>query len=264
MIDYHIHSDCSGDCSAPMLEVCRAAVDRGIKSICFTEHVDFEPTDLCYGAFDYSRYKSRIAEAQEAYADVLDVRCGIEVDFAIRHRSQIEDFLADKEFDYVLGATHYVNGVILEDHEAYFPAKTAEAAYGPFFDNTAATVDTGLFDAIAHLDLCKRYGVRYLGPFDWQPFRDRIERILRTVIDRGMALEINTSGLRQSPRDTYPCRGILELYYALGGRAITVGSDAHRVSDAGRDIRRALDLVRQVGFTHVCVFKGRERQRIAI
>lgn len=264
MIDCHIHSDCSGDCSAPMLEVCRAAVDRGVKVICFTEHIDFEPTDLCYGTFDYAHYKSRIAEARKAYAGVLDVRCGIEVDFSVRHRSQIQEFLADKEFDYVLGATHYVDGVILEDHEVYFPGKTAKEAYAPFFNNTLDTVETGWFDAIAHLDLCKRYGVRYLGPFDWEPYREEIERILNAVIERDMALEINTSGLRQLPQDTYPCRGILELYYSLGGRAITVGSDAHFARDAGRDVCYALSLAREIGFEHVCVFGSREKQWIRI
>ncbi len=186
------------------------------------------------------------------------------MDFAGRHRSQIGDFLAGKEFDYVLGASHYVDGVILEDHEVYFPGKTAEEAYAPFFDNTLETVETGWFDTIAHLDLCKRYGVHYLGPFDWEPFRDRIERILRGVIERDMAVEINTSGLRQLPGETYPCRGILEFYYALGGRAITVGSDAHYVGDVGRGIPRALEMARDIGFEHVRVFKGRDSVSLPI
>jgi histidinol-phosphatase (PHP family) len=264
VIDYHVHSDCSGDCSAPMLDVCRAATGRGIETICFTEHIDFEPTDLCYGTFDYAGYKSRIAEAQEAFAGVLDIRCGVEVDFAGRHRAQIEDFLAEKEFDYVLGATHYVGRVILEDHERYFPGKSAQEAYTPFFDNTLETVQTGWFDTVAHLDLCKRYGVHYLGAFDWEPHRERIEQILREVIERDMALEINTSGLRQLPGETYPCRQILEGYYALGGRAITVGSDAHYVGDVGRGIPQALEMARDVGFEHVRVFKAREGTPVPI
>lgn len=258
MIDYHVHSDCSGDCSVPMLDVCREAVGRGIKIICFTEHIDFEPTDACYGTFDYPLYRSRIQEAREAFAGELDIRCGVEVDFVGKYRSRIEDFLAGKDFDYVLGASHYVNGVILEDHELYFPGKTAEEAYTPFFDNTLAAVETGWFDAIAHLDLCKRYGVHYLGRFDWTPYRERIEQILRAVIERDMALEINTSGLRQLPGDTYPCREILEFYFALGGRSITVGSDAHYAADVGRGIAQALEMARSVGFEHVRAFKDRE------
>ena len=259
MIDYHVHSDCSGDSSAPMLDLCRAAIDRGITSVCFTEHIDFEPTDSCYGAFDYARYISRIHEAKEAFAGALDIRCGVEVDFQGKFRSHIEGFLDGKDFDFVLGAAHYVDGVILEDHRRYFPGKTPLEAYAPYFDNTLAAVETGWFDGIAHLDLCKRYGVRYFGPFDWSPHRERIERILRAVIERGMALEINTSGLRQSPRDLYPCRGILDLYFSLGGRSITVGSDAHRVADVGVGIAEALEIARGIGFEDVATYSRRGR-----
>lgn len=259
MIDHHVHSDCSGDCLVPMLDACRAAADRGIKIICFTEHIDFEPTDTCFGAFDHDLYNSRIAEARESFAGVLDIRCGVEIDYASRHHSRIEGFLADRDFDYVLGAAHYVGDIILEDHARYFAGKTAEQAYAPYFDNVLAAAETGWFDALAHLDLCKRYGVRYFGEFDWSPYRERIEQILRTVISRGMALEINSSGLRQSPGDTYPSRDLLELYFSLGGRHITVGSDAHKLADVGSGIDAALALAREVGFTSVATYAGREQ-----
>lgn len=258
MIDFHLHSDCSGDSNAPMLDMCRAAVERGLKIICFTEHIDFEPTDVCYGQFDYDAYRTRIAEAQAAFSGVLDIRCGIEVDYVARYRSQIEDLLARTEFDYVLGAAHYVDGIILEDHELYFPGKRAEDAYRPYLENTLATVETGWFDTLAHLDLCKRNGVRYYGAFDWQPFRGIIEEILRAVIDRDMALEINTSGLRQSPADLYPSQDILQLYYSLGGRKITIGSDAHRVADVASGIPTALRVAQEIGFESVAAYSERK------
>ena len=46
MIDYHVHSENSGDSSVSMPSVCAAALDAGLAEICFTEHIDFEPTDL--------------------------------------------------------------------------------------------------------------------------------------------------------------------------------------------------------------------------
>lgn len=264
MIDCHVHSDCSGDCKAPMTDMCRAAVERGIKIICFTEHIDFEPTDSCFQRFDYDHYNCQITEARQAFDGVLDIRSAIEVDFQVRYRSEIEELLARTEFDYVLGAAHYVDGVILEDHERYFPGKSAEEAYAPYFDNALAAVETGWFDTLAHLDLCKRYGVRYYGPFDWKPYREKIEQILKAVIDRQMTLEINTSGMRQSPEDTYPSRELLQLYASLGGKLVTLGSDAHRPEHVGEGIPAAAEVAKELGFTSASTYVCRERAAVPI
>ncbi len=264
MIDCHVHSHCSGDCTASMLEMCRSAVANGIKIITFTEHIDFEPTDICYQRFDYDLYKNRIAEARCTFDGVLDIRCGIEVDYVARYSHRIRALLDCTEFDYVLGASHYVNGVILEDHDVYFPGKTAEEAYAPFLANVLAAVETGWFDTIAHIDLCKRYGVRYYGPFDWEPYHEVIERILRAVISRGMSLEINTSGLRQSPQDTYPSLDLLRLYASLGGELITIGSDAHTPAHVGAGIASTLGKIRQIGFTAISTYSARSRIDVPI
>lgn len=259
MIDYHVHTKCSGDGCGSILEACAAAVSVGLTEICFTEHVDFEPTDPSFKAFDYALYTNQVDEAREDYADRLLIRLGVEIDFQDQYRSQIRDFVGGSAFDYVIGSAHYVGGVLLENHGDYFPGRSAEEAYAPFFDNTMMVVETGWFDTLAHLDLCKRNGVRYYGPFDCEPHLGQIRAILQAVIERNMTLEVNTSGLRQQPRDFYPCREIVECYYAMGGRSITVGSDAHRPEDVGSGIREAMDMLTSIGFDRLDTYEARRR-----
>lgn len=264
MIDYHLHSERSGDASGSIIDACSRALEVGLTELCFTEHLDFEPTDECYGAFDYDLYATQIDRAQQEFAGKLTIRMGVEVDFQSKHRDRIEEYLSRAEFDYVLGSAHYVGGIILEDHSRYFPGKTPREAYEPYFENALEVVETGWFDCIAHLDLCKRHGVRYLGDFDCSAHWEWIDRVLAGVVASDMALEINSSGLRQSPSDTYPCEEILRRYRALGGRTITVGSDSHRPGDVGAGVAQALDLARSVGFDSLSTFCRRVRSQVPI
>jgi len=160
-----------------------------------------------------------------------------------------------------VGAAHYVEGTLLENHHLYFPGKNEREAYVPYFENTIEAIETGWFDTIAHLDLCKRYGVRYFGQFDPAPFSDLISAALKGVVERGITLEINTSGLRQSPQDFYPCEQILQEFHRLGGNDITVGSDAHRADDVGSGVAEALALAKRAGFDWVSTYQNRNRVR---
>ena len=39
---------------------------------------------------------------------------------------------------------------------------------------------------------------------------------------------------------------------------MTVGSDAHRVADVGADIPECLDMLRDIGFGEICVFRKKQ------
>ncbi|MHB9038416.1 MAG: histidinol-phosphatase [Armatimonadota bacterium] len=259
MIDFHIHSQRSADASASMIEVCRAQLELGNTEICFTEHVDFDPTDLSYAYFDSDLYRAQFEHVREAFFGRINPAIGVEVCFQERYTRQCIEFVETSEYDYVLGSVHYVREVMMENHERYFSGKTPREAYEPYFESVLNMVETGIFDAVAHLDLCKRHGSKYFGAFRPQDFREQIERILQAVIERDMTLEINSSGLRQSPGEIYPSRTILEWYHAMGGRHITVGSDSHHVNQVGFGITEAINIVRSIGFDSLDTFRGRRR-----
>jgi histidinol-phosphatase (PHP family) len=245
VLDCHVHTVHSGDSPAPLLDMCVRAVEVGITKIVFTEHLDFTPTDYSYGAFVYESWIREIESAREEFGGRLIIHRGVEVDYQERFRRKIEDYLGCHDFDYVLGSAHYVDGIIMEDHEAYFPGKSAREAYLPYFDALRATVESGLFRTLGHIDLCKRHGARYFGPFRLDEFEDEMTGVLKTVVERGMMIEINTSGLRQAPAETYPTLDTLKLYHGLGGRNVAVGSDSHKPEHLGFGLETGYALARE-------------------
>ncbi len=68
-----------------------------------------------------------------------------------------------------------------------------------------------------------------------------------------MALEVNTSGLRQGPGETYPAPPVVERYRALGGRLVTAGSDAHRARSFAYGLGHAYAAIAAAGFEALAV-----------
>lgn len=259
MIDYHVHSTHSADAESTMLEQCRRAVEVGVDEIGFTDHLDFCPTDTCYEHLNYDAFMRDIDEARRIFNGSLVIRAGIEIDYRTEYHERIENWLRGKQFDYIVGSAHYVNGIILENHEKYFPGKTPLEAYLPYFDVTESVIRSGLFDILAHMDLCKRHGSRYYGALPLEQLSPRIKQLLKLVIDAGMVLEVNTSGLRQAPKDTYPSMDIVRLYRKFGGTCISLGSDAHRASDLASGIQETIIKLKSACIADIACFGDRKR-----
>ncbi len=247
MIDFHTHSIYSGDSHASMRDMCSAAVGAGLSAIVFTEHIDFAPSDWSNSSFDYEKWMVEVSALREEFAGRLVIMAGAEVDYQPQYSCEIEDFLSAHRFDYVLGGVHYCSGIILEDHEVYFPGRTARDAYISYFENVIAAVESGFFETIAHLDLCKRYGVNYYGVFRLDDYRDILEPVLEKMIEHGVAMEVNTAGFRQPPGETYPAMDTIALYADMGGRKVVLGSDAHRPHQVAAGFDKVIPELRQLG-----------------
>ena len=88
-------------------------------------------------------------------------------------------------------------------------------------------------------------------------YADKIDAVFRALIEKGKALEINTSGLRQNLGVTLPDLPLVRRYRELGGELITIGSDAHCASDVGAGIADGMALAEEAGFHHVTLFQSR-------
>ena len=87
-------------------------------------------------------------------------------------------------------------------------------------------------------------------PVSLERYYDRIRAILRTAVENGRGMEVNT----YRGRTIAEWEPILALYRECGGEILTVGSDAHVPSGVGKGIREALELMAHCGFRYVCTY----------
>ncbi len=121
-------------------------------------------------------------------------------------------------------------------------------------EETEKVVDFGGFSTLGHITFFERY-LRIGGiDFDIKPYLNDFERILKKLISKGIALEINTKGLRLE-NAAAPKYEIESLYRELGGELITLGSDAHMADQVGSEIENTAAALRSLGFKSQCVVR---------
>lgn len=256
-IDCHVHTvDFSCDAVATLEEFVARGHCLGLEVISTTEHVDFDSRDGCYGHYDYARHQLQRARLRAHPADGLAVLTGAEVDYQKQFDTEVRRFMDTAEYDFCIGSVHYARGEAIFLPSFYDVSEREN--YEAYFEEVLSAVQSGLFDVLGHLDIVKRYGVPHYGSFDPACYADEIDAILRACVDTGTGLEINTSGLRGPPQETFPALPVLQRYRALGGQVLTVGSDAHVAADLARDIPLALDLAKAAGFEAVTLFVERQ------
>ena len=263
MVDCHLHTAAfSGDASATLDGYLARARALGLGWIATTEHVDFCPSDSCYGHYDATQHRALYARVraqrarQRAPLKAPGVGIGVEVDYQTPYADEARHFVEHATYDYVLGSVHYVQGELIFDRGFY--RRSEREAFVAYFEEALRAVRSGLFDVLGHLDIVKRCGVQHYGPFGPHRYGDEIDALLRACVETGTGIEINTSGYRGPPQEPFPALPVLRRYRALGGEVLTIGSDAHCVADLGRDADRALDLARAAGFRAITIFVDRQ------
>ena len=113
------------------------------------------------------------------------------------------------------------------------------------------------------------YPFRYLAGnadinVDIKKYSQRIDAILELLIKNRKALEVNTSGLRQVIGRTLPDEDIVRRFRELGGKYVTVGSDAHRWGDIGAGIEDGYNMLLRCGFTHFTVYREHQPELLPI
>ncbi len=261
-LDAHLHTVRSPDANAQLEAYCALAVERGIGELAITDHVDFDPTMPAYGFASFADRERDVRGAAERWADRgLAVRFGVEVTYERRYEGEIRGWLRRHPHDYVIGSVHvsarspYKAGRVA----GFVAGRSLAEIVEPYFDEVIGAAQSGLFDTLGHLDFVKRYLVPLVQPADLAAAPELYEPVLRALIEGGTALEVNASGLRQLPRETYPSASIVRRYRELGGLNVTIGSDAHRTEWFSYGLRQAYRHATGAGFEALAFRRGAER-----
>jgi histidinol-phosphatase (PHP family) len=268
LYDQHLHTWFSVDSQSDPAENARQAMELGMAGLTFTDHFDSHPTEWPLCKYDYDAIASAVSGLRARYGDRLFIGHGIEVCYQPEQMDMILGFLESHRFDLVLLSVHWFKGKALHEREhwAGLNAATGTREYlETVLDAACFVLDLkrrGLrpFDVLGHLDLVKRYTQRYFEQFDIRSCGDLVDEILRTCIEADLVPEVNLSTLLQSLPEPCPADWVVARYVELGGRTMTLGSDAHRPEHVALGIAEAADKLRRQGIESLAVFNSRQRR----
>ena len=255
MFDYHMHTRVSFDAHETGEAMANAALAKGLKEICFTDHVDYDPLGkMGCMAFDTAVYN---AEYDNLEVPGLKIRRGMEFGMAADNVEQFKKDLQRRHFDFVLGSIHFVDGL-----DVYFPEywsdKTIFQAERRYLETTLECVQIhNDFDVLAHLTyIAKAQSHPDHRPVSFGDHREIIDEILRIVAAKGKGLEMNTSGMDRCG-GFLPTADMFRRFKELGGEIVTIGSDAHQAVRVGQYAFDVCDIFRDI-FGYVCTFENRQ------
>lgn len=195
------------------------------------------------------------------YKNNIDIKIGIELGLQPHLKGKYEEIFNCEDIDFIIGSFHCVRGMDVADKN-FFEKYSKDEAHRIYFEEILNTIDVfPKINVCGHLDFINRYGKNIYEDYkkiNFEMHKEIIDKIFTKLIEKNMGIEINTSALRYGLRDFHPCRRILKRYKELGGKIITIGSDAHRALDIMRDFDGAKKVLKELGFENFSTFTKRK------
>lgn len=255
--DCHNHSSCSPDGHDSVAAMCARARELGLYAYTLTDHCECQKFEERYRA----RVEDAWAQMEAAPAEGLRFYRGIELGQPNQDTASAAAALEGRPYDFVIGSIHNIR-----DYEDFFfldysgaPEGYIDSLLTAYWQELLEMIAWGNFDALGHLT----YPLRYIQgdhgiPVDLEKHGEAIGQVLSALIQAGKALEVNTSGLRQKIGCTLPDLPLLKRYRELGGRLVTLGSDAHSTADLAKGIDEGMGVLREAGFTEFALYVNRQ------
>ncbi len=255
MTDLHIHTKHSDDATGEISEVCINAIEKGFTTIAITDHYEFA-NDNTVGQFKFDPAQTRqeVELCREKYGDKLDILFGVEIG-----QGQVEPEQTAKElfmdFDIKIGSLHALSDRI-DIYWFDFSKVNGHDYLIKYIKEIEGLIAWGQFNILAHigypLRLMEALGVKK----DFSDHIDYLDDVLKAIISKGIALEMNGKMLLTWLSEVGPGQVILERYKSLGGELLTFGSDSHEPKMTGYGYEMAVENAKKAGFKYLSTFKN--------
>jgi len=273
--DHHIHSNKSldADANANIKDIFAYCVKNGINQAALCEHYDVNwVVNGLNPDIDFQDTLKQINEAKhqfDCYDDIgknTELLLGIELGQPNQIPEKAEEILKKNDFDFILCALHNARA----EEDFYFidykntDIKYLTANFEKYTNELCELANWGNFHALAHITYPVRYFLMNGINLPMKKYDDLYRKLFEILIRRGIALEINTSGLRKTINQPSPSFELLELYKSAGGELITVGSDAHNIGDIFSGAEYVYGRLSEIGFKYISIVKDKKLVQVKI
>ena len=254
--DMHTHSIISFDGNDSCEALCDSAAHCKAVALAITDHCDIDGKED-FDELVKTQFEKTLTVKNE-YDAKLEVLQGLEIGQGIYRKNQVDKYLDEYSYDFILGSLHNLEN--MEDfYFLHYKDYDIYELMGRYFDGILELCEWGRFDSLAHLTYPLRYIVgRDKIEIDLKRFDSVCDAIFESLIKNNKALEINTSGLYMEIGETLPSEKYIRRFKELGGKYITVGSDSHYAKYICRGIKDGYELALKCGFEQVTLFRKRE------
>lgn len=254
MYDTHMHTKpFSTDSEMKLDEVLNKTKETGLKVV-LTEHMDFDfpPPDV---------YKFDAVTYFQTYGSYRNNQflLGVEIGLSSSVIKKNHKFVEAYPFDMVIGSIHTVLGADLYDSSYFQMFKDKKCAYTAYLEDMYENLQSfDDFDTLGHIDYICRKAPYQDSLLRYEEFSEWIDKNLKLLADKDKSLEINTRlfGKKEAVQEL---GRICQRFEELGGRTVTIGSDAHQAAHIGSYIEEAYILAQKCGLAPVVY---RERQKV--
>lgn len=260
IMDCHNHSNLSPDGDNTPEEMVKRACELGIEYYALTDHLEinkFYDEEYLYEE-PVKRASELCPMLKEKYADKITMSYGTELGQPLQDMELTKRMLSSYKYDFIIGSLHMCNGwddFYLLDYSKVPPDYLLDL----YFEEILEMAKWGEFDVLGHLTYPLRYITGECGiEIDMSKYHNIIKEIFSVLIKNDMGIEINSSGLRQKIGRPMPDAFYVSLYKELGGRILTIGSDAHSTQDLGKGIADCIRMAKDIGFEELTFFKERK------
>lgn len=259
--DGHNHTKhFSPDAGQSIEELCVSAEQLGLKRLAVTEHydADFPDTSLNW-VFDIEEYKEAFPVWQAANPSV-ELLMGVEFGYQTHLAELIDELCLKAPFDVILLSNHLIRGEDIYVSRLCYEIPRSER-FAEYVGTLAEMTERcSNFDVVAHYDYINRYGTDDDRRVSYDDCPAEFDRFLEAIVTKEKALEINTKSIQKlaqkNAADIMPDPKILKRYMDMGGKLITLGSDAHTPDGVGIYFKETAEYLKSLGITETVYYKG--------
>ena len=239
--DGHIHTAYCHHAVGEMEDYVISAIEKGLEEIFFLEHMEegIQAERITWlSEEDFDRYFIDGLRLRKKYGDRITIGLGVEVGFNPTHVESLLARIHNRPWDRIGVSLHFLryqqskphlNLVSKRDpHLSRLNITEAAAIEREYYRQLREAVDLLPGKVVCHIDGVLRY---YPQRHKLEPPWDLIDILLDAIAEKGVALEVNTSG-HAIRNEVFPGKTILQK--ALARKIpLVAGSDAHKPDDIG-------------------------------